>query len=133
MLSTLVLTAMLVACSAFRSPLASRSPNAKSTTLWAGGGPVPVFVSHYEELSVPTLQGIHLTDITSLIQSIVDTSGMTEGQVAVLSRHTTTAITINEMEGRLVDDVRQYLWQLAPPAFPYLHNDLHLRSGPPGE
>jgi thiamine phosphate synthase YjbQ (UPF0047 family) len=31
------------------------------------------------------------------------------GFVNVLSRHTTTAVTINEMEGRLVDDVRQYL------------------------
>jgi hypothetical protein len=65
--------------------------------------------------------------------SIVDKSGMTEGQVAVLSQHTTTAITVNEMEGRLVDDVRQYLVKLAPPSYPYLHNDLHLRSGPPGE
>jgi thiamine phosphate synthase YjbQ (UPF0047 family) len=34
------------------------------------------------------------------------------------------------MEGRLVDDVRQFLLKLAPPDYPYLHNDLHLRSGP---
>lgn len=59
-------------------------------------------------------------------------SGITEGVVTVLSRHTTCGITINEMEGRLVDDVRQWLLKLAPPEYPYLHNDLHLRSGPPG-
>ena len=59
-------------------------------------------------------------------------SGITEGVVTVLSRHTTCGITINEMEGRLVDDVRQWLIKLAPPEYPYLHNDLHLRSGPPG-
>lgn len=51
--------------------------------------------------------------------------------MTVYSRHTTTAITINEMEGRLVDDARQFLLKLVPAAYPYLHNDLHLRSGPP--
>ena len=51
--------------------------------------------------------------------------------MTVMSRHTTTAITVNEMEGRLVDDIRQWLLKLAPPEYPYLHNDLHLRSGPP--
>lgn len=34
---------------------------------------------------------------------------------------------LNEYESRLVDDVRQYLLKLAPPDYPYLHNDLHLR------
>ena len=58
-------------------------------------------------------------------------SGVTEGHVSILSRHTTTSITINEMESRLVDDARQFLLKLVPPAYPYLHNDLHLRSGPP--
>lgn len=86
----------------------------------------------YEEIVVPSLDGIHLTDITKQVQAIVDKSGVTEGQVNVLSRHTTTAITINEMESRLVDDTRQYLLKLAPPSYPYLHNDLHLRSGPSG-
>ena len=34
------------------------------------------------------------------------------------------------MEGRLVDDLRQYLLKLVPADYPYLHNDLHLRKGP---
>ena len=34
-------------------------------------------------------------------------SGLVEGTVNVLSRHTTTAVTINENETRLMDDVRQ--------------------------
>jgi len=33
--------------------------------------------------------------------------GVTEGCVKVLSRHTTTAVTINEHETRLLDDIRQ--------------------------
>lgn len=37
----------------------------------------------------------------------VAAAGLQEGFVNVLSRHTTTAVTINENETRLMDDVRQ--------------------------
>ena len=57
-------------------------------------------------------------------------SGCKEGVVTVLSKHSTVSVTINEMEGRLVDDTRQFLLNLAPPSFPYLHNDLDFRNGP---
>lgn len=89
-------------------------------------------VGLYEEIKVPTLDGIFFTDITPEIRRIVKDSGVHTGTVTVLSRHTTTAITINEMEGRLVDDARQFLLKLVPAAYPYLHNDLHLRKGPEG-
>mmetsp|Transcript_19504 Transcript_19504/g.27889 ORF Transcript_19504/g.27889 Transcript_19504/m.27889 type:complete len:203 (-) Transcript_19504:160-768(-) len=88
-------------------------------------------VTYYTELNIPTLKGIHLTDITPHIRTAIESCGVYDGQVNVLSKHTTTAITINEMEGRLVDDTRQFLLKLAPAAYPYLHNDLHLRNGPP--
>lgn len=87
--------------------------------------------SGFKQLAVPTKHGISFHDITADVQALVTDLGIQEGQVSVLSRHTTTAITINEMEHRLVDDARQFLLKLAPPAYPYLHNDLHLRSGPP--
>jgi hypothetical protein len=73
-------------------------------------------ISVYEELSVPTLLGIHFTDITPEIRKIVAKSGIQNGVVTVISRHTTAAITINEMEGRLVDDTRQFLLRLVPAA-----------------
>lgn len=109
-------------------------------------------ITFYQELNIPTLKGIHFTDLTTNIRSAIETSGISEGQVTIISRHTTTAITINEMEvtrncieksnqllqyvsiffqGRLIDDTRQFLLKLAPAAYPYLHNDLHLRHGPP--
>lgn len=87
--------------------------------------------SYYKELQYETLHGIHFTDMTPDLREIVKESGIKDGVVSVLSRHTTCGITINEMEGRLVDDTRQFLLKLCPPAYPYLHNDLHLRSGPP--
>jgi hypothetical protein len=66
------------------------------------------------------------------------------GCVNVLSRHTTTAVTINEMEGRLVDDVRQYLVRSSPfdddndsqsttLSRPYGSSSLHLHAGGAGE
>ena len=44
----------------------------------------------FEELQVPTKLGIYLVDITADIRRIVAASGVTEGVVTVLSRHTTT-------------------------------------------
>lgn len=73
-------------------------------------------VSVYEELQIPTLLGIYLVDITADIRRIVAASEVDNGVVTILSRHTTTAITINEMEGRLVDDTRQFLLKLVPAA-----------------
>jgi len=89
-------------------------------------------VTYYEELSVPSKLGISFEDLTPGIREAISKSGCKEGVVTVLSRHTTCAITINELEPRLVDDARQFLLKLVPPAYPYLHNDLHLRNGPPG-
>ena len=43
------------------------------------------------------------------------------------SKHTTVALTINEDESRLREDFAAWLLKLAPPARPYLHNDLDER------
>ncbi|EKU21279.1 hypothetical protein NGA_2056300, partial [Nannochloropsis gaditana CCMP526] len=71
--------------------------------------------------------GISLHDITPQLRQAVRESGVVEGWVHIVSRHTTTAVTINECESRLMDDIRQFLLKLAPPQYPYLHNDIHLR------
>ena len=87
-------------------------------------------VFDYARLEYATLRGIQLIDVTADVRARVKAAGIENGVVNVLSRHTTTAVTINEAEGRLMDDVRQYLTRLAPPGDPYLHNDLHLRRVP---
>ena len=93
--------------------------------------PVRASVFEYTQLSLDTSLGISLHDITPQVRRAIRESGVTNGTVNVLSRHTTTAVTINEAEGRLMDDIRQYMLKLAPPGDPYLHNDIHLRDGPP--
>lgn len=88
------------------------------------------FMTHYEEIQLGTDHGMSVFDITDKIEEIVTKSGCREGTVTVLSKHSTVSVCINEMEGRLVDDVRQYFLNLAPPNRPYLHNDLDYRVGP---
>jgi thiamine phosphate synthase YjbQ (UPF0047 family) len=88
------------------------------------------FMTHYEEIQLETDHGMSIFDITPQIEAIVSESGCQEGTVTVLSKHSTLSISINEMEGRLVDDIRQYFLNLAPPNRPYLHNDLDYRVGP---
>ena len=137
MMNFLFFTGVLMACwtltESFYRPvrLADRHCRPASSTTSATTV-IGQSVGLYEELKVPTLDGIFFVDITPEIKRIVKESGVHTGSVTVLSRHTTTAITINEMESRLVDDARQFLLKLVPAAYPYLHNDLHLRKGPEG-
>ncbi|GMH35934.1 hypothetical protein BSKO_03802 [Bryopsis sp. KO-2023] len=84
----------------------------------------------YRNISVETEPGVALYDITPQIEAVMEDCKVGQGFVNVISRHTTTGITINEFETRLVDDVRMFLRKLAPPGDAYLHNDLHLREAP---
>jgi secondary thiamine-phosphate synthase enzyme len=64
---------------------------------------------------------------------LIASTSITNGQVIVFSRHTTTALAINEDEQRLLEDTKVYLRKLAPESERYLHNDLHLRDVPEDE
>ena len=71
--------------------------------------------------------------VIASVKDLLESSGVKEGTVTVLSRHTTTACFLNEAEERLLDDCVAFFEKLAPsyPPSLYKHNDLHLRSGPP--
>lgn len=85
-------------------------------------------------IEVETNQGINIHNITSQIEAVIATTPIQNGQALVFSRHTTTALAINEYEERLLEDVQVYLRKLAPESDRYLHNDLHLRPNiPPDE
>lgn len=86
-----------------------------------------------EIIEVETEKGIGIYNITPQIEKILETTGIKSGQVLVFSRHTTTALAINENEERLLEDVKVHLRKLAPETETYLHNDLHLRVVPPDE
>jgi secondary thiamine-phosphate synthase enzyme len=91
-------------------------------------------VIQHQILVIPTQAGINLHNLTTQVEAVVTQSGIRNGQVLIFSRHTTTAITVNEDEERLLVDIKAYLEKLAPPDDKYLHNDLHLRPHiPPDE
>ena len=101
-------------------------------------------VCEYHQLSIPTSQPgppsqkISVEDLTPPIDELLSKSGMKNGVVNVISRHTTTAITINERESRLARDIEKTHLSLIPadershPAVAtsgrrYEHNDIDSR------
>ncbi|HEY9850256.1 MAG TPA: secondary thiamine-phosphate synthase enzyme YjbQ [Leptolyngbyaceae cyanobacterium] len=85
-------------------------------------------------IELETNQGINIYNITPQLKDLLESSSVQNGQILVFSRHTTTALAINEYEERLLEDVKVYLRKLAPESDKYLHNDLHLRPNiPPDE
>ena len=84
-------------------------------------------------IALETEVGINIHNLTPQIEAIIANTSIKNGQVIVFSRHTTTALAVNEYEVRLLEDLKNYFHKLAPPTDKYLHNDLHLRDVPPDE
>lgn len=84
-------------------------------------------------LTIKTNDNMEVVDVTPLIRESIKETGVTDGLVVITSRHTTTALFINEYEQRLVHDVKEFFQQLVPADKKYLHNDIHLRDCPPDE
>ena len=89
-------------------------------------------VTHHK-ISVNTVPGIGIFNITPELRATLDRHGIANGFVIVSSMHTTTALTINEDEERLFEDTKRFLAKLVPENAGYLHNDIHLRDCPPDE
>jgi secondary thiamine-phosphate synthase enzyme len=85
-------------------------------------------------IEIETEQGINIHNITPHVKDLIASNSIKNGQVLVFSRHTTTALAINENEERLLEDIKVFLQKIAPKSDKYLHNDLHLRPNiPPDE
>jgi secondary thiamine-phosphate synthase enzyme len=84
-------------------------------------------------IDYPTDARIGIYNLNDRLEAEITATGIKNGHVLVFSRHTTTAIAINEYEERLLADIKTYLQKLAPEGDRYLHNDLHLRDVPPDE
>lgn len=84
-------------------------------------------------IEIETESDISIYNLTPQIQAYLEETGIKNGQALVFSRHTTTALAINEYEVRLLEDIKVHLEKIAPKNAKYLHNDLHLRDVPPDE
>jgi secondary thiamine-phosphate synthase enzyme len=73
-------------------------------------------------ISCPTLKPIDIIDITDRVKTALEDSGMTDGQITIISQHTTAYVNINEKESHLVHDMITFLKRLVPKDRDYLHN-----------
>lgn len=89
-------------------------------------------ISHHT-LTLETDAGICVYDITPMIKERLARERVAQGFVIVATRHTTTAVRLNEAEERLLHDIKLFLEKLVPPGEDYSHNDIHLRDCPPDE
>jgi secondary thiamine-phosphate synthase enzyme len=68
-------------------------------------------------------------DLTDLVAERVRQSGIRHGLASVQTRHTTTAIVVNEDEPLLREDMDRLLERLVPSDIRYGHDDLARRTG----
>jgi secondary thiamine-phosphate synthase enzyme len=90
--------------------------------------------THHSQVRLQTSANLEFVDLTEQISMIVAGSGVRQGLVNVQTRHTTTAIIVNENEPLLIEDLRCLLERLAPRDAEYRHNDFSRRIDiPPDE
>jgi secondary thiamine-phosphate synthase enzyme len=88
---------------------------------------------HTQVHTLETGEGIEMINLDGRVSGTLADSGVSNGMVIISSRHTTTALTINEYEERLLQDVYAFCSRLVPQAEHYLHNDIALRDCPDDE
>ncbi len=86
-----------------------------------------------KQITIKTAEGVSIYNLTEQIKDIVAKSNIRNGNVLVFTKHTTTAVGINEDETRLLEDIKLSLEKIAPKNKKYLHDDIHLRKVPPDE
>lgn len=84
-------------------------------------------------LSLRTEAPFQCLPLTAELRRFVQIHGGGDGAVVVSGQHTTTAVIINEMEERLLMDLKRWLSQQAPPGAAWKHDDLELRQGIPDD
>jgi len=79
-------------------------------------------------IHLETSECMQFIDITDRVVELVEDCRIQNGIVNVQTRHTTTAIIINENEPLLLEDMRRTLDRLAPRELEYGHNDFSIRT-----
>jgi secondary thiamine-phosphate synthase enzyme len=73
-------------------------------------------------ISCQTASPIDIIDITANVRAALEATGLKQGTVTLLSRHTTACININEREERLQQDMTTFLKRFIPKDGDWLHN-----------
>jgi len=84
-----------------------------------------------DKFEFETRHEFDVVDLTSRVEGAVDRSGIQEGIAVVYAGHATGVIVLNEYEPRLLEDLKDFLRELAPADGGYHHPanaHAHLRS-----
>ncbi len=76
---------------------------------------------YVETIRILTEQYVQLDVITPQVEKIVARSGVRNGMVTVMTKHTTTGVTVNEALECLESDINVALSLFAPEDRPYSH------------
>jgi secondary thiamine-phosphate synthase enzyme len=71
---------------------------------------------------------LQFIDLTAKVAEMVEESGIRNGIVNIQTRHTTTAIIVNEDEPLLLEDMKRTLEHLAPRHRVYQHDNFEIRT-----
>lgn len=94
----------------------------------------PAWRCAHEVIRLHTRDEVQFVDITDDLAGLVWRHRLRAGLVNVQTRHTTTAIVMNEHEPLLLEDLRRTLERLAPRLTGYAHDDFRRRRHvAPGE
>jgi secondary thiamine-phosphate synthase enzyme len=85
-------------------------------------------VARHLPLSIRTSRPTEFLDITDFVTAVVEEARLWVGLVNVQTRHTTTAIVVNEHEPLLLEDFAGLLDLIAPAAWSYSHDDATRRQ-----
>ena len=80
------------------------------------------------KVDVDKNQSTKFHDITETIQQLISKSKINSGIAVIFSKHTTSAIVIQENEPLLLQDLSNTLESFAPKKAKYKHNDFDIRT-----
>lgn len=81
----------------------------------------------HDRVQLRTQKRLQFIDLSELVRERVRRSGVSHGMVNVHTKHTTTAVVLNENEHGLLRDFEDRLESWAPKEAAYRHNDLEAR------
>lgn len=81
-----------------------------------------------DRVRLRTESRLQFVDLTDIVRERVRRSGIVHGLATVQTRHTTTAIVVNENEPLLLEDLARCLERWAPRDGKYGHNDFVARA-----
>ena len=79
-------------------------------------------------LRLHTDECLQFIDLTDRIKAFVNDANIIAGFVNIQTKHTTTAIIINENEPLLMTDLKDSLERMAPRKIAYQHDDFDIRT-----